>query len=122
MSQDQLSYPRGTNIPCMLVIQSEVREAVEVVATPLAPRVLLRRRLETQSDETSAGAFDVSPVNESNPLSRASWSPAREVPGSGVMHCRVIRGELGLPASITPSFSFGKTSLKVSFECEPCSR
>lgn len=97
----------------MLVIQSEVREAVEAVATPLAPRVLLRRRLETQSDETDA--FDASPVNESNPLSRASWSPAREVPGNGVMHCMVIRGELGLPASITTSFSFGKTSLKVSF-------
>lgn len=114
----QLAYTRGSIIPCHLTIKSYDKQALDLLSLPQAPRVVLRRNLEAHVGVSHAET-EMRPLQEgeSGVVSRAMWAPpASELdqPPESDGYIRSIMGELSVPLSCTPSFSFGGFDLKVN--------
>lgn len=107
----QLSYTRGSFVPCYLHISCVDDQALDLASKPEAPVLQMRRKVKTRLGVDESGGAMVLPGNEENNyLSKASWMLVGE---SGPQK-RTLYGELALPSNLIPTFQFGKIDIKVS--------
>ncbi|KAH8117977.1 hypothetical protein DFH11DRAFT_1541234 [Phellopilus nigrolimitatus] len=128
-----LCYTRGSAIPCVLALESADAQIAELLANAHAPAVQLCRHVEdagTGLELRIARIWDA--LRPPSALaSRASWSVivggagdaaataatrALESSLRGDLHSKILVGEIPLPETLTPSFSFDKMTLKARTE------
>ncbi|EJD00901.1 uncharacterized protein FOMMEDRAFT_141671 [Fomitiporia mediterranea MF3/22] len=113
-----LAYTRGTVIPCHLTVRSSDRQALDLLASPSAPRVTLRRKLTARKVLMPTERVDLTALekDDARPLAKAIWAPSER---SG-NECRLM-GELSIPAGCPPSFKFGELNLEYFVDIHtPC--
>lgn len=116
-SFSQISYALGSFIPCALIVSSSNPQVLEVMASPSAPRVLLKRRLFLRSKLGGELILD----DQHTTINKASWMPFRESPRSRSSSRKILEGEISIPQTAAPSFTFGKLELKVRTFYHPVS-
>ncbi|KAF7977287.1 hypothetical protein HWV62_4249 [Athelia sp. TMB] len=106
-----LSYTQGTAIPTAMVLESTDAEALDLLSSPKAINVRLQRHIiwgkPTKSDKEA-----LHPGSALDYPSAATWDPPI---GGG--NTRTLEGEIQLPKSLPPSFSFKKFSVEVMSTC-----
>ena len=106
-------YTRGSVLPLYLTIRSSDKQALDVLSSPSAPNVVLRRKLTARVPLAHAERFDAREAQEreAQPLAKAIWAPSND-PQNESERCLV--GEIIVPLSCTPSFRFGGFLQEVS--------
>lgn len=110
LTTSQLSYTRGSVIPCSLTYLCDDSQALNLVCTPAATNVSLHRQVK-YSQAPAAAEFTVRETLADSVLqiSRAVWWPVDE----GRSGSRRLDGEIHLPKSLKPSSTVSHFSINV---------
>ncbi|KAI5122160.1 hypothetical protein M0805_007059 [Coniferiporia weirii] len=118
----QLAYTRGSVIPCHLVVESSDRQALDLLSSPQAPQIFLRRRTMTRVPLAQAKKLDLltHENGDSQSLAKAIWAVPPGVQSDEQDDlARSLMGELSIPPSCTPSFLFGGFDLEYFVDVHP---
>ncbi|KAJ7285202.1 hypothetical protein C8J57DRAFT_1290710 [Mycena rebaudengoi] len=120
-----LCYTRGSPIPCSLTIFSNDSQALDLLSSPRAVEVHLRRRVRPCTPASKrSGMFDanadlsVDPVED---IAAASWWPTQDH-AQGTQHGvrrRRLEGEIQLPANLKPSCQIAHFAVEYTVEVLP---
>ncbi|KAJ7762030.1 hypothetical protein DFH07DRAFT_417656 [Mycena maculata] len=125
-----LSYTRGSPIPCALTLSSTDEQALDLLSSPRAISVHLRRRLKPIVPASKRnGIFDANADLSADPaenLAAASWWPSlggdEDAPGSGPLRnisTRRLDGEIQLAPTLKPSSRIAHFAVEYSVEVLP---
>jgi len=109
-----LSYAVGSAIPLMITLFGDDTHALDVLASPSAIQLRLRRGMATgfeATDDNGARRTDNYFVEE---CGAAYFWPSLE--GEAVSNKRVLQGELEVAKSLKPSFKFPKLTIRYSLD------
>ncbi|RDB25619.1 hypothetical protein Hypma_006736 [Hypsizygus marmoreus] len=110
-----LCYAVGSPIPLNLTLKSESTQALDILAVPAAIRVHLVRSIATGSDAT-----DETETRRSDNFFKSGsgqacfWPLGRQEDGE-----RVLEGELEVPSTLKPSFTFPRFTVRYHLEMLP---
>ena len=119
----QLSYTRGSVIPCVMTVETIDPQALDLLSAPRSPVVRLLRQIttgEASLSVTPLGGKRLPSLDFERALrdvAAAVWRPdtARKP------HKRVLHGEIHLPPGLQPTCRLGKFELTVSVSAVLCS-
>ncbi|KAJ7778581.1 hypothetical protein DFH07DRAFT_876169 [Mycena maculata] len=103
-----LSYTRGTVVPCYLNYFCPDLQALNLLCTPSAINVCLRRQVKCRSISTASGHSIA--TDDAEEICRAVWSPVKEE--ARRQETRRFEGEIHLPKSMKPSSAISHFTLK----------
>ncbi|KAH8102802.1 hypothetical protein DFH11DRAFT_323328 [Phellopilus nigrolimitatus] len=110
-----LAYARGSFVPCALVIKSPDPQVAELMTSPRAPCVLLKRMITRRSWPDDEITLD----GGEKLVGNASWMPLHNSSVNRQGFEKIAQGEIDLSPVLTPSFKFGKLELKYFVEMLP---
>lgn len=108
---EQLSYTRGSVIPCFLTLQCSDAKALRLFSAPTAVSLCLQRRVRFYS-KPSHSRSEVAWHETCGDMGSAVWWPAAEA--SGNPNIRRLEGEIKLAKDLRPSTCIGHFSVSVS--------
>ncbi|KAJ7649992.1 hypothetical protein FB45DRAFT_6712 [Roridomyces roridus] len=114
-----LCYTRGSPIPCLISLSSPDAQALDLLSSPRAISVHLRRRLSpiTPASQRS-GMFDANADLSADPaenMALATWWPLQlQSPGT-----RRLEGEIQLPSALKPSSRMAHFGVEYSVDVLP---
>ncbi|KAK7033381.1 hypothetical protein R3P38DRAFT_2922374 [Favolaschia claudopus] len=119
-----LSYTRGSPIPCIFALTSQDTQALDLLSSPRAVSVHLRRRLKpTLPASKRNGIFDANAdlsADLAETIVAASWWPASSsFLGGGTRHTRQLNGEIQLPPSLKTSCRMAHFAVEYTIEVLP---
>ncbi|KAF9234223.1 hypothetical protein BU15DRAFT_65891 [Melanogaster broomeanus] len=111
-----LTYARGTSAPIWLTLTGNDEQALDLLSSPKAIKLLMVRSLAMGPD---ASNDDMEPRSGntffSNVARTVFWAPEHaSAPGK-----RVLQGEVGIKPSLKPSTLFHKFSIRYHMELQP---
>ncbi|KAJ7227395.1 hypothetical protein GGX14DRAFT_348124 [Mycena pura] len=119
-----LCYTRGSPIPCLITFSSIDAQALDLLSSPRAIVVTLRRRLRPIPPAANRnGMFDANADLSADPAENvavASWWPADDaVAGSGSQVRRRLVGEIQLPVALKASSRIAHFAVEYTVEILP---
>ncbi|OAX36431.1 hypothetical protein K503DRAFT_772523 [Rhizopogon vinicolor AM-OR11-026] len=111
-----LSYARGSAMPLRLTFTGADEQALDLLSSPLATRVILKRSLATGSDAMSEDAGKHTDNFFVEIMARAVFWPARESSTTGK---RVLEGEVKLKSTFKQSIVFPRFVVRYHLEVHP---
>ncbi|KAJ7455217.1 hypothetical protein B0H11DRAFT_247815 [Mycena galericulata] len=119
-----LCYTRGSPIPCVMTLSSPDAQALDLLSSPRALSVHLRRRLKPVTPASKRnGIFDANADLSADPvenMTAASWWPVPE--GDATLrgiHTRRLDGEIQLPTTLKPSSRIAHFAVDYTVEVLP---
>ena len=113
----QLSYTRGTAIPCVLILEGKDSQLLELFSSKNADTLQLFRILNSRiTPETVGGRSSLDRAKSGRSISRSRWFPCESPIGSTdvvASQRRVMLGEIHIPGGARPSFTFSRAYVKV---------
>ncbi|PPQ92237.1 hypothetical protein CVT25_008919 [Psilocybe cyanescens] len=107
-----LCYTRGSLIPLCIRLESDDYQALDLLSTPKAIVVSLKRRIKYQSDpERFLGSLVKDTIDYSQP---AVWWPSSEGIEDNVGRFRFLNGELHLKVDMKPTSGIGDFAIEYS--------
>lgn len=114
----QLSYTRGTVLPCTLTLQGSDANTLDCFSTPSAVMVNLHRRVRFFS-KSLGGSHTGAAWNEtSDDLGTAVWWPSAGIRSNATV--RHLEGEIKLAKDLRPTTTVGHFSISVSISYSSC--
>ncbi|KAF9229857.1 hypothetical protein BU15DRAFT_24320, partial [Melanogaster broomeanus] len=111
----KLTYARGTSAPIWLTLTGNDEQALDLLSSPKAIKLLMVRSLATGPD--ASNDMEPRPGNTffDNVARAIFWAPEHgSAPGK-----RVLQGEVGIKPSLKPSTLFHKFSIRYHMELQP---
>lgn len=108
-SHHKLTYGRGTAIPLWLTLTADNEQALDLLSTPKAIKLLLVRSLATGSDATSDTEHRTDNCFYEN-VARAVFWALEDYRTEGQ---RILRGEVDVKKSLKPSTVFPRFTISV---------
>ncbi|KAF8628024.1 hypothetical protein AX15_004141 [Amanita polypyramis BW_CC] len=109
--RSQLSYTRGSVLPCYLTLEGCDRDALDAFSMPSSIVVVLRRRVRYYQANTSARQ-DVAWNESFEDMGSAIWWPSHD--GRNDHSRRHMEGEIRLARDLRPTSAMGHYSLSYS--------
>ncbi|CAA7267040.1 unnamed protein product [Cyclocybe aegerita] len=105
-----LCYARGTVLPCFLTLESSSPQALDLLCTPSAIALSLRRRVRFYN-KPSSSRQDVAWNESMEDTGRAVWWPSTAADAHSDSNTRYLEGEIRLEKDLRPTSEMGHFSI-----------
>ncbi|KAJ3513144.1 hypothetical protein NLJ89_g3107 [Agrocybe chaxingu] len=105
-----LCYARGTVLPCFLTLESSSPQALDLLCTPSAIALSLRRRVRFYN-KPSSSRQDVAWNESMEDTGRAVWWPSTAADARSDSNTRYLEGEIRLEKDLRPTSEMGHFSI-----------
>ncbi|TDL20710.1 hypothetical protein BD410DRAFT_804842 [Rickenella mellea] len=120
-----LEYTRGSVVPCVLILESNNTQAIDILSDVKSPSLGLFREFKTEwevnmTGGTLASALEGWEPDDDRRIAEARWwKPNHSLAEGSDSKQRILHGEINIPVNIQPSFSFGNFFEKYRVELDP---
>ncbi|TDL19902.1 hypothetical protein BD410DRAFT_805366 [Rickenella mellea] len=120
-----LAYTHGSVLPCVLILEGNNTQAIDILSDVKSPSLGLFREFKTEWEVNQIGSMwggtmeEWSSDDDRRVADARWWKPNDSLAEGSESKQRILHGEINIPLNIQPSFSFGNFFAKYRVELDP---